>query len=71
MLKQKTILEIVKDEKTFQFHCDPDSKLGEIYDVLHAMKDYVVKRILEAEEQQKPKEKKDDVVEAVDFTPGE
>lgn len=70
MLKQKTILEVVKGEKSYHLHCDPDSRLGELHAALSEMKDYVVKRILEAEEQEKPKEKKEDVVEVVDFDPG-
>lgn len=71
MLKQRSILEVVKGEKVYQLHCDQDSKLGELHDVLSEMKDYVVKRITEAAELEKPKEKKSDVVEVVDFEPGD
>jgi len=57
MLKQKTILEIVKGDKTYQLHCDPNANLGELHDVLSEWKAYVVKRITDAHEEEVKREK--------------
>ncbi len=51
MIKQKTILEVAKSERVYQLEVQPDSPLGEIYDVLNQMRQYVVSRI-EAENKQ-------------------
>lgn len=42
MIKTKTVLEIQKGDKVYQLLCDPDAPLGELHDVLHAMKAHVV-----------------------------
>lgn len=55
MIKNATVLEIKKNERSYQLVLDPSSPLGELYDVLHEMKAYVFQRIQEAE---KPKESK-------------
>ena len=57
MLKQKTTLEIAKEEKIYQFICDPYSNVGEIYDVLTQMKSYVYNIIREEEEKIQKSEK--------------
>ncbi len=49
MIKQKTVLEIEVNERTYSFECDPSSPLGEIFDVLTQMKAFVVQKINESE----------------------
>jgi hypothetical protein len=50
ILKQRTVLEIVGDRKSYRFECDPDSPLGEIHDSLSQMKHYIVQRIIAAQQ---------------------
>ncbi len=56
MIKNKTILEIVKNEKTFQLSLDPNASLGEIFDALCEMRQFVVDKINEAHKAQMPPE---------------
>jgi hypothetical protein len=53
MIKQKTTLEIEKEKRRYTFECEPDSPLGEIYDVLTQMKAYVTQTILDLEAKSK------------------
>jgi len=54
MIKNKTVFEIEKNDKLFQFHVDPTSTLGEVHDVLLEMHKFVVDRINEAHKSMKP-----------------
>lgn len=56
MLKNKTTLEIKKEERIYQFIIEPTSPLGEIFDVLCQMKAYVLQVIQETEKNQEKKE---------------
>jgi hypothetical protein len=56
MLKNNTVLEIKIGERNYQFYCSPDSPLGELYDVLHQMKSFIVQKILDAEKETKPEQ---------------
>ena len=47
---QASGLRIKKDEKVYSLHCDPNSPLGEIHDVLMEMKGYVLQRMNEQQE---------------------
>lgn len=49
MLKNKSVLEVVKGAREYQFSCEPDSPLGEVFDALCQMKSYVVEKINEAQ----------------------
>ncbi len=55
MIKSVTKIEIKVGEKIYQFICDSDCLLGEVHDVLHIMKSFVVKKIVEADEQESKK----------------
>lgn len=48
MIKQQAILEIKKDDRTYQFHLSPDSPLGEVFDILCEMRAFVINRLNEA-----------------------
>lgn len=45
MMKQKISLEISKNEKVYQLVLDPDSPLGECFDVLTQLRAYVFEKI--------------------------
>lgn len=47
MLKNHSILEVVKNEKVYQLHLPSDASLGEVHDVLYQMRSFVVERIQE------------------------
>lgn len=57
MIKQQIKLEVKAGERVYELACSPDSPLGELYDAISAMKSYVVQRINEQLEEEKPKEK--------------
>lgn len=47
MLKSNHVLEIKRQERLFQFLMPTDASLGEIHDVLHEMKLFIVKTLTE------------------------
>jgi hypothetical protein len=47
--QEKTILEIKTEKRVYQFICEPDSPLGEAFDVLSTMRKFVIDRISEQE----------------------
>jgi hypothetical protein len=49
MLKNITIMEIEKNGRTYQLHLSNESPLGECFDVLYEMQNFVVSRINEAQ----------------------
>ena len=58
MLKNTHTIEILGNEKrVYYFHFNPNAPLGEVYDVLGRMKDYVLKHM---EIQEKIKRKNED-----------
>jgi len=54
MLKGKSVLEIKKGDKVYTFEFEPGSHAGEIHDVLHEMKAFVVSKIIEVQASSKP-----------------
>ncbi len=58
MIKNQSVIEIKVGEKVYQFHCSLDSPLGEIHDILHQMKSYVLKKMIEFEQKENEKESK-------------
>ena len=48
MIKNKIVLEQKIGERAYEFYCNPDSPLGEVHDVLHMMKDEIIKKMQEA-----------------------
>jgi hypothetical protein len=59
MLKNKINLEINKEDRVYNFECDPTAPLGEIYDVLTQMKSFILEKISEAEKISNENEKKE------------
>lgn len=56
MLKHAVMLEIVKGERVYQFSLPSDSPLGEVHDVLFEMRNFVVNKLNESLNADKPKE---------------
>lgn len=56
MLKQQVILEVKKDDRSYQLHLPENCPLGEVHDVLFQMRCYVVDRINESQKADAPKE---------------
>lgn len=59
MLKNKVGLEFEKGERKFQFICDNDAAIGEIYDAILALRAHIYGIIQKAEEDQKEKPKEE------------
>jgi hypothetical protein len=57
MIKNKIVFEIKKEDRVYSFFCDPESPLGEIFDVLSSMRSMVLEKLKEVEKQNT--EKKD------------
>ena len=51
MQKNKVSLEVETNEKRFEFLCSPESQLGEIYDALKQMSQYIVSVIRSIEKE--------------------
>lgn len=47
------------NEKSYQFLCDNNSPLGELYDALSAMRSFVIEKMLEVEKMQENEEKQE------------
>jgi len=45
MIKNKTILEVLVNEKPHQYFCEPSSSLGEVFDALTQMRAFVIERM--------------------------
>jgi hypothetical protein len=56
MISQKTQLAIKVNEKDFNFQCEPQASLQEVYSALEQLKSYVYGRLKEAEDAQKAKD---------------
>lgn len=61
MIKNRTILEYKVNERVYEFSCDPNSPLGEIYDALTHTLNFVLDKMKPINE--KPKEEKEAAVE--------
>jgi len=53
VIRNQTCIEIKKGEKTYCFSCDMSAPLGEVYDVLLEMRNYVVQLLNDIEKQSK------------------
>jgi len=62
MLKQKTLLEVKRDDREYVLECAPDSPLGQLYDVLNEMRSYIITRITDEQKAQQEANKKADAV---------
>lgn len=56
MLKNNSVLEIKIGERIYQFHCSPDSPLGELHDAIHQMKSFIIQKIIDVEKETKPEQ---------------
>lgn len=48
MIKNRTVLEWKVGERLYEFHCQPDSPLGEIHDALMQFKGTIVDKMIAA-----------------------
>jgi hypothetical protein len=55
-IKQKTTFEVKVGERVHLFLCDSESTLGELFDVLSILRQYVVERIQQLENAETKKE---------------
>lgn len=53
MLKTKTVLEIKIGERTYEIHSSPDAPLGELFDAISKMRNFVIEKIKEHTEASK------------------
>lgn len=56
MISQRTQLETKVNEKTHMYQCDPLASLQDVLQALNTFRSYIVGRIKESEDQQKPSE---------------
>jgi hypothetical protein len=61
MLKQKTVIEIVKDQRVYSLALCPESPLPDVYEVLNQMRNYVIERIETAKKNEEEMEAKAEV----------
>lgn len=52
MIKQKTVLEVKRNERVYELECSANSPLGELFDVLMEMKGYCVERMVAAQKEE-------------------
>jgi hypothetical protein len=57
MLKQQVLLEIVKEDRIYQFQLPVNAPLGEVHDVLFQMRSYIIDRINESMKMDQPTKK--------------
>lgn len=50
-IRNQATLEIKKNERIYKFECACDAPLGEVFDALVVMKNYIVQRIQESEKE--------------------
>ena len=62
MIKNNLILEVKREERVYQLHLPSDSPLGEVHDVLHEMKMFIVKTMTERASQEVGEPKEDEKV---------
>ncbi len=55
MIKNVSILEVLKGERVYQLHLPSNAPLGELHDVLFQMRSFVVDKINEAVQIDAPK----------------
>lgn len=53
MLNAKLVMEVKKGERVYQFMLANESPLGEVHDVLHEMKMFVMERLNEYSQKEK------------------
>lgn len=52
MLKQKSVLEVTIENKTYSLICESDSPLGSLHDALMQMKGWTVDRMIAAQKEE-------------------
>lgn len=56
MIKNKIHLEVQVGERLYQLICDNEAPLGELHDAIQQIKNFVVNKIIEANNQEKQKQ---------------
>ncbi len=56
MIKSKTLLEHKIGERVYEFHCDPNSPLGELHDALTVMRNFIIDKIRDIDSEKKAPE---------------
>ena len=56
MLKTHAKLEVKIGERVYELHLPADSPLGEAHDALYQMRNFIINKIIEAQNVDKPKE---------------
>lgn len=57
LVNNKTSLDVIKNERSYTLVCDPNSPLGEVFDVLEEMKAHILKLMTsKKEEEESPQE---------------
>lgn len=56
MLKNSVKLQVEKNERKYSFDCEPNAPLGEIFDVLCEMREYILNRMNDAVKQAEKKD---------------
>lgn len=44
-MTENTIIQVKTGERSYRLECSPDSPLGELYDALNQMRDFVITKI--------------------------
>jgi hypothetical protein len=57
MIRNKSVLEVKSGERIYSLEVYTDSPLGEVFDVLSQMRGYIVQRMIDEQNKDKPKEK--------------
>jgi hypothetical protein len=50
-IKNKIVLEVIRGERTYEMVLSPDSPLGEAFDAITEMRNYLVERINQVEKE--------------------
>lgn len=57
MLKNKSVLQVIREGRVYELSLSNESPLGECFDVLSEMQGYIIKRIQESQEiKEEPKQ---------------
>ena len=67
MLKSETVLEVKKGDRIYKLHCDGTSPLGELFDSLCDMQQFVIAKMNDSQ----PKREESAVVEPAEILPSE
>lgn len=67
MLKTETVLEVKKEDRIYKLQCDSTSPLGELFDALCEMQQFVIAKMNDSQ----PKRENSSAVEPAEVLPSE